>query len=363
MEVPFWIMLFTTLLSTKISAETNSTNIDTKIATNVLEHRAKATIERIDLNKQVNNSFEIHRITQPVMETLSSSDQVNKKILLNSRNSSEKSDKLSDFKPSPQLETYFEYNRFPVVPALPEAKHFTQFNTNEKPIRSEVFSWTESPKLLTTHNQILYNKINFPTTQVPFLTSKNHPYPYFINNNYPEITTKSSYLNEPPSRDSYNTTTDIQYPYVITGTNHDTTSKNTNNGNLPNYSKQNGFLPGNFGNPSAISNNYGNLHSGISEKFGANIFDKPSVWNKGEYSGIGGLPLQKPNFEHTISPSTELHQSPWKKIIKFLTAIIPIGLLLSALSPTIINVSPTNATYVIKKKINIIRQLILIFIF
>lgn len=66
-------------------------------------------------------------------------------------------------------------------------------------------------------------------------------------------------------------------------------------------------------------------------------------------SGYGGS-VRYPQFSETANKNLELQGKPnfldhipWKKITKFLTAAIPIGLLIGALTPNVINVSPVNA--------------------
>lgn len=55
-------------------------------------------------------------------------------------------------------------------------------------------------------------------------------------------------------------------------------------------------------------------------------------------------PKTKPNLSILDKPISPIEYSPWKKIIKFLTAAIPIGLLISALTPSVITIEDTNTT-------------------
>lgn len=57
-------------------------------------------------------------------------------------------------------------------------------------------------------------------------------------------------------------------------------------------------------------------------------------------------PKPKPNLSILDKPlgPLEYSASPWKKIIKFLTAAIPIGLLISALTPSVITIEDANTT-------------------
>ncbi|KAJ3659289.1 hypothetical protein Zmor_010985 [Zophobas morio] len=57
----------------------------------------------------------------------------------------------------------------------------------------------------------------------------------------------------------------------------------------------------------------------------------------GEKSNFDFGAIEKP-------PTYGMQGNPWKKIIKFLTAFIPIGLLISALTPTVITVQSVNGT-------------------
>ncbi|KAK9876502.1 hypothetical protein WA026_013877 [Henosepilachna vigintioctopunctata] len=118
-----------------------------------------------------------------------------------------------------------------------------------------------------------------------------------------------------------------------------------------------------------------NDYGGTSQKLQINLGEKIPVSSSGSGSGIGGswdiigtlhpeanyVPKKPINYGYDLGayvekpPTLEEHHvnheypmkkydNPWKKIIKVIAAFIPIGLLISALTPTIITVSPMNNT-------------------
>ncbi|EFA01737.2 hypothetical protein TcasGA2_TC007333 [Tribolium castaneum] len=190
-----------------------------------------------------NNTIKLDRITQPSAQT----QHIERAI--NSPNSTKPQ---SEFRPSPHLETYYEFNKFPVPPALPEAKHFSHLNFGES-----LPHWpTESP---------WSSKIKFPTTS-PVPTTKERPYEFYN----AEKSTGKSY-NVPTKTDQL-------------------------------------------------------VHK--------NHFDFSAPVPPSGGSKLGAI----------ATPEHDALGSPWKKIIKFLTAFIPIGLLISALTPTVITVQSMNGT-------------------
>nr|CAI5827170.1 unnamed protein product [Callosobruchus analis] len=70
---------------------------------------------------------------------------------------------------------------------------------------------------------------------------------------------------------------------------------------------------------------YGGYGGGYGAGYGGGYAEHEGYGGYGKFGSIG-------------------HISPWKKIIKFLAAIIPIGLFLSALTPTVIHVQSVNDT-------------------
>lgn len=350
-QILFWICFLyiscVTILSNRVNGEinVNGTVKATVLGSDTNQNANESLPMKTNETKQnENKTVEMHRITQPISESRSPTQQVGRTLFpvlpsnistdRNVQNGSLKP-KPVDFRPSPQLDTYYEYNRFPVIPAHPEPKHFGGINLNDKPIRADI-PWLDTRPInnfpTTTQQPSWYNKINFPTTQNPFLTVRDHPYPYLLTGNYPETTTKSQYPYIITGTSGIDTTTRVQYPFVVTGTNFETTTRNPGYLSSTGFSKFGGF-------------EHGNSQNSFSSKFGGYGGGKNSLIG----GGGGNSFLQKTHFEspHSISPISGAGASavsPWKKVIKFLTAFIPLGLLISALTPTVINVSPINMT-------------------
>lgn len=203
--------------------------------------------------KNATKKIEMERITQPMAQT----QQIEKVVNITS-SISVASGGQSDFKPSPPLETYYEHNKFPVVPALPEAKHisssFSNYNGNE---------WDVAPNVKNTWST---SRVRFPPTN----KQQQEPYQFI---------------------------------------------KESSNGKT--------FSLADFGNNLWNSNN----------KKQFDYAPRP-------------LPIAKDGYEWgslEVPHKTEV-ENPWKKIFKFLTAVIPIGLLISALTPTVIQVASVNGT-------------------
>ncbi|XP_065158592.1 uncharacterized protein [Atheta coriaria] len=188
--------------------------------------------------------------------------------------------KLKDFRPSPQLETIYEYNRFPVVPAHPEAK---TFGTSIKiPIHSTLSHVLDNEEE-EPEKDVWTSKVRFPHTHP--VTVNDHPYPYL--------------------------------------------KDGIDKGSATAY--------GGYG------------HSGQGHQKDLGLVKRP-IMHKHSYGGEGGwdktLKRKPPSktYHEDGGYHTDLSSSPWKKIIKILTAFIPIGLLLSALTPSIITIGPMNGT-------------------
>lgn len=185
-----------------------------------------------------------------------------------------------EFRPSPQLETIYEHNEHPVIPAAAEAKQST-FDLREPTLQVNSrsfwpFSEPSKPLATTTTEQPWVRKVVFPQSTVE--TIRDTPYP-FITSNTPHFGT---YV--PP-----------RLPPSVSGFGDD---------------------PRGYG-------------ASKWDKEGGN---RPLITHKTHYEGYGP-PEQAPSSV-----------SPLKKIIGLLAAFIPIGLLISALTPSVIQVIPMNTT-------------------
>lgn len=195
-------------------------------------------------------------------------------------------DKL-DFRPSPQLETIYEYNKFPVVPAMPEAKHITGLNTGEFSLTNPDRNPWRKTDFQRTTEQPWVNRVSFPQPTVA--TVRDRPYPFLTSNSpHPVLTSKTYGVPQDSSIGPYS---------------------------KPNRPEFTGY--------------------------GTSFGGSGNGWNKFEKTG-----LEKTQLEYA---APEKHPSaysisPLKKIISILAAFIPIGLLISALTPTVIQVTPVNMT-------------------
>lgn len=277
-----------------------------------------------------NDTITTQRITQPlqiqkVERILETHTPLNASLRLENENGS-----LTNFKPSPQLETYYEFNKFPVIPALPEAKTFGGFNNpgysvnswDEKPTATVPWSnyqsfqnsWYENPRRQNSWGEINVKPNPNPTTGQPWVSrvkfpssaANEDPYKFVSNDNK-----LNSYL--PPV--SFPTTTEsFSFNKPV-----ETPNRNIGKPSPAFWQK----LMGNGVNKNAVA---------IQKTFlDYNIMEKPPQY---------GTPDKE--YEAGISPHGS--PNPWKKIIKLLTAIIPIGLFISALTPTVISVTSVNDT-------------------
>ncbi|KAJ8969393.1 hypothetical protein NQ314_001792 [Rhamnusium bicolor] len=279
--------------------------------------------------------FTMERITQPsqteqierTLESLSFSD------LNSSLSVKAKKGGLDNFKPSPQIETYYEFNKFPVEPALPEAKTFGNVHEDENTFNS----WTEKP----VASQLI-NKQNFPTSWVENPREHNSWFKKHTITGNPWVdktTTEQAWVSRikfPQS--SYASVNERPYKFI------------TNNAKLPTYAAVSfpvtteGFS---FNKPVETSNKNSKPTEGFWEKlmgYGVNKNGSPKPAQKTslDYNLLEKPPHLIPHKEYQHGVSNEAN--PWKKITKLLTAVIPIGLLISALTPTVITVTSLNDT-------------------
>ncbi|KAF5308912.1 hypothetical protein FQR65_LT00612 [Abscondita terminalis] len=308
---------------------------------------------------------EMERITQPIEET-----RITQQVVASSGNSSfaeQRSGNSSSgsFKPSPQVETYYEYNRVPVVPALPEPKYALDFNINDKLPHVENRPWMDKPTVIKIPSRLpsWNNKISFPTTQSSYLPLDNQPYQYVVEGNFQEATTSRNQYPYPAATGQNDVNSKNQFSYTAPEANYETTTRTSNYDNQPNYPRF-GSMPGyetttthpNYNSFTSYTKfgvtPSGNSGPGISNKYG-----DPFVHKGGYYGNPSGMEVSSPgehpyihktHYGHSSAmiPYEPPMQSPWKKVIKFLSAVIPIGILLSALTPTIINVAPMNTSQV-----------------
>lgn len=206
------------------------------------------------------------------------------------------------FRPSPHLETIYEYNKVHVAPAMPEAKHISGINFGEGATRaSGGFPWTEKgfSKTATTEPPWV-NKVVFPSSHVA--TSKDRPYQFLTSGNAATLTSKTFGVPQGSSSGPYGYTRPRP---------------------RPNYTGLSGSSTG----------------SGGGYETGS--------WDKFENGGVDRRPTtHKTHYDYTPpdKSNTSLAISPIKKIIGLLAAFIPIGLLISALTPSVIQITPVNMT-------------------
>ncbi|KAF5281962.1 hypothetical protein FQA39_LY00486 [Lamprigera yunnana] len=285
-------------------------------------------------NKLPKDDEPMNRITLPAEESRTSM-QVQPIIITNSNEELEKNGtKPKDFRPSPQIETYYEYNKIPVAPAMPEAKFFTSMM--DRPSSSENEMWFEKPTVLKIPPRPphWYNKVSFPTPPSSYLPGNDYPYPY-DDGGYQDMTTTKNEYPYPSGMGDDDMRIKNTYSYPMPEVIYETTTRKINYEPLPSFTR------------------FGSSMGSITQKFadlfnlkGSSHSSPPTI----EVSGHG----YGPKYPHSIisyeSPvPTQMQrpmQSPWKKVIKFLSAVIPIGILISALTPRIINVTPVNTTLV-----------------
>lgn len=216
------------------------------------------------------------------------------------------------------MEPYYEYNKFPVKPAQPEAKSFAPWDNiqnywepnaggrNQNP-------WTAGSPPLTTTEQSWTNRVKFPGIPPYKFVGQGAVQP----TNLPSITTEGFNFNKK-----------IGVP------------------NKPGES----YDPNNYARPMQKTFYEYNM---LEKPFGDDAYHSYDYSGHGGYGGYGyGYGYD----QHEIVPhksyghsgygmehSGGYKKSPWKKILKFLAAVIPIGLLISALTPTMITVQSADS--------------------
>lgn len=274
-----------------------------------------------------NGTVLMSRITQPSEPLV-----LQKEFRLgDSDKNSTNDDKQKAFVPSPLIEEY-QYNKVPVKPAIPEAKAFkdVSYNTYEKPGINpwDQTNWKGGPGVNDWRGGNSWNKVRFPTnTDTYGFASK--PNNLKINSKYQDASEGLSfkkpydgYTQKTPV-EGYSTNRPADFPKKgigesygapgRTGLNspHHKTFMDYNLMEKPSYYEEEVYYPTNYGTSYEISVPHKGQQHGVYVE---------------EYGGSHG-PV-----------STGYSKSPWKKIIKFLATVIPIGLLISALTPNIINI-------------------------
>lgn len=302
---------------------------------NITEIIATSSIQVSDIKIENNTESQITgnltRITQPSINIQTLSRFKNEKTEMPHQHNNLKQEK---FIPSPQLESFFEYNNFPVVPAYPEAKHiYSQFPYI-------------SPIPIQEKHHVAQEKRGHASR------------------------TKSKEKENSNSKDSY---LYLKNSYGISDGSVGSTESNASGGDIstekPQTSAQekllyhNGYdkpfrteneFPSfkyyerfNYG-PSSLSNT---LHPTPSSYEWYNKFPYPSKStpiSADEHPYPFITDLTKKDADPTIqSPKNMISEhsmvmNPWKRAAKIFATILPIGILISALTPNILTIGPTN---------------------
>ncbi|CAG9762509.1 unnamed protein product [Ceutorhynchus assimilis] len=292
-------------------------------------------------------------------------------IEFNTRDKINESEKnLDQFRPSPQVqvEPHYEFNKFPVKPAYPEAKTVSSIITSDD---RNSFARGEAFPAETDHFQPgmsafgnFNNNRPFGESQLKYkgVTSNSEPH-WNDKNKNTDDTPWVSRVKFPSGPSSINQN---PYPYVATTT-ASSEGPRCCQDNVDRH--QNGYLPEPSKTPdqkerySPPASSYGppvREHSGFKNRYGPNeefnfnkLVDVPKKYYPSEHQNEYH-PYEK-TYEHSYNlmekPAYEAHEktysggyNPWKKILKLFATFIPIGLLISALTPTVITVTPTNNT-------------------
>lgn len=252
--------------------------------------------------------------------------------------------KLKEFIPSPPVEEY-ERNKVRVKPAAPEAKSFKE--TSETPSNSIPWrknNWDDRPGVIDwrggggggREGSILNNNVKFPTNsdnlhrfsldQHNIRDNQNYHVP-FADLSYK--TTIDSYGSKVPV-DAYASKMPLDFSTKTLG---DTYGSPERTGiKLPQHKTFPGFnlmeKPTYYEEELYYPSNYGSSYE-VSVPHKTQPYEICTEEYGNHHYGAVGVPYHKP-------------PSPWKKIIKFLATILPIGLLISALTPNIISIHNNN---------------------
>lgn len=265
---------------------------------------------------QQNGSILMTRITQP-----SEPFHVSRELdLIDAPRPSDDNMNMKDFKPSPPVQTY-EFNKVPVKPAIPEAKFFNEKSSGNSWGQN---SWQDQPRSYdwSGGDNSWNTKVRFPTNSGASTSgnSKGDQHsPNVIEVGYPNRKNTESYPSGRPTNFPKKSINDIYGPPEATGMRppQHKTFVDYNLMEKPPYYEEEVLYPTSYGASYEINRPHKTQgYGGYGGDYGAHGV---------EYGGHGGGNLG-------------FYKSPWKKIIKFLATIIPIGLLISALTPNVITV-------------------------
>nr|CAH7742587.1 unnamed protein product [Callosobruchus chinensis] len=248
---------------------------------------------------------------------------------------------FSDFKPSLPVDSFYERNKFTVPPAFPEAKIYSQPWKES----SSAAPWLTNPAPSNNWRQTHWNDIASTTGTtsnkgIKFPSSGERPYRFesIYGDPAPVLTTERSHFDRPvkpemiPPRSPRPTTGIGGFWNKLMGT-EDTSSKDEHG------PMQKTFYDYNLmekPQPYVVPyKEYDAPAYGVTGHSGYGGYGGGYGGGYAEHEGYGGGYGKFGSIGHI---------SPWKKIIKFLAAIIPIGLFLSALTPTVIHVQSVNDT-------------------
>ncbi|XP_060531545.1 uncharacterized protein LOC132705130 [Cylas formicarius] len=218
---------------------------------------------------------------------------------------------LEPFKASPPFDEdviQYEYNKIPVKPAFPEAKQFQSQITGTENLRAYE---------VNTNN---WHRDNGPwTVSQPWLDQRKDAQAKY--ETYHESTTvPNSWHNH------------VKFPTALT--NHRPYpfyNADYNRVHIPQHAPPNG----------------GGRNDDFSFNKPVEVPSRryPTDWQSENRQPSHGQSTQLTGEQHGHSKTYDVdYKSPWKKVIKFLTTFIPIGLLISALTPTVISVTDVNDT-------------------
>lgn len=266
----------------------NTTNIITTSSINVSDSKVSLNSSRATIQ----NNITLTRITQP-------STTIERFTDINNNTTESK----SEFIPSPQLESYFEYNRFPVVPAFPEAKQLYSHISYIPPAPTNAIP-TYTQSINNEHND--NNNIKFDNPK-----EANHSY-----KGTPSAQDKQLFSNgyEKPLR------TEAEFPSFK-------------------YYERFNYGPSSIANPTLQNFEWYNKIP-FPTKSTPHFMTHP-------YPFITDFTKKDPTIQtpKVIIAEHPPMVNPWKKAAKIFAAILPIGLLISALTPNILTITTSNETY------------------
>lgn len=250
------------------------------------------------------------------------------------------------FVPSPQLESYIEYNNFAIRPGVPDAKNVYSKNTYLPPYPPNVISvhvgktlpptGQEERTILTAPNvkqdqpnENYYpdnfylpvgHSITFTTSAPPFSSTSELPIPSAQDKQliFPQTIEKPlRFEGDFPSLKFYE-----RYNYGPSA------FPNTMYQNLPNFEWYNKMMFPTKQAPVPVAEHpYPFVFSDLTKT-----------------SGVSAVSGQKSAIELPLETPMHSKMAPWKRAAKIFAAILPIGLLISALTPNILTITSTNDT-------------------